>query len=164
MLDGGGMLRVGYDAQNGWPYTAIGRELLHRGDLEKDHVSMQSIRVWLAAHPDRADEVMNLNKSYVFFKILEGDGPPGGEGVALTPGRSLAVDHACIPYGVPMWIAAAPPMESMPPFRRLMVAQDTGGAIRGPVRGDVFWGYGPQAEQIAGQMKARGQAWLLLPK
>jgi membrane-bound lytic murein transglycosylase A len=163
-LDDGTVLRVGYDAQNGWPYTAIGRELLQRGELDKSHVSMQAIRAWLAAHPDRADEIMNANKSYVFFRVLDGEGPLGGEGVALTPERSLAVDRARIAYGIPAWIATEPPTESQPPLRRLMVAQDTGGAIRGPVRGDVFWGYGPQAADIAGKMKARGEMWLLLPK
>jgi membrane-bound lytic murein transglycosylase A len=163
-LDDGTSLRVVYDAQNGWPYTAIGRELLQRGELEKDNVSMQAIRAWLAAHPGRADEIMNLNRSYIFFRVLAGDGPTGAEGVALTPQRSLAIDHARIPYGVPAWIDAEPPKENLPPLRRLMVTQDTGGAIRGAVRGDVFWGYGPQAEDIAGHMKAHGDMWLLLPK
>ncbi len=163
-LDDGTSLRVVYDAQNGWPYTAIGRELLHRGELEKDNVSMQAIRAWLAAHPGQADEIMNLNKSYVFFRVLNGEGPTGAEGVALTPQRSLAIDHSRIPYGVPAWLDTEPPMDGQPPLRRLMVAQDTGGAIRGAVRGDVFWGYGPQAEDIAGHMKAHGDLWLLLPK
>jgi len=82
----------------------------------------------------------------------------------LTPGRSLAVDHARIPYGIPIWVDADAPMDGAPRIDRLVVAQDTGGAIRGPIRGDLFWGYGPQAEQYAGQMKAQGRMWLLLPK
>jgi membrane-bound lytic murein transglycosylase A len=164
ILDDGSVLRVGYDGQNGWPYTAIGRELIKRGELDKDHVSMQAIRAWLAAHPGEAYEVMNLNRSYVFFKVLGGDGPLGAQGVVLTPGRSLAVDHARIPYGIPIWVDADAPMDGAPRIDRLVVAQDTGGAIRGPIRGDLFWGYGPQAEQYAGQMKAQGRMWLLLPK
>ncbi len=120
---------------------------------------MQAIRGWLAAHPDEADEVMNTNESYVFFKDLGAEGPTGGEGVALTPVRSLAVDHSKIPYGVPVWVD----IES-PRLQRLMIAQDTGGAIRGAVRGDVFWGYGEQAEKLAGPMKSPGRYWLLLPR
>ena len=163
-LESGTVLRVGYDGQNGWPYYAIGRELIRRGYLNKDQVSMQSIRAWLDAHQDQADEIMNTNKSYVFFKVLAGDGPQGAEGVTLTPGRSLAVDRTRLPYGVPVWIATAPPVPGEPPLKRLMVTQDTGGAIRGAVRGDVFWGYGARAEDLAGKMKASGRAWLLLPK
>lgn len=157
-MDDGTELRIGYAGQNGWPYYAIGRELVKRGHLAKEDVSMQAIRAWLGAHPGEADEIMNTNKSYVFFRRLEKEGPEGGEGVVLTPGRSLAVDHSKIPYGVPVWLATAEPDLS-----RLMVAQDTGGAIRGAVRGDVFWGYGPEAEKIAGPMKAKGRYWLLLP-
>src|SRR5262249_592520 len=130
ILDDGSVLRVGYDGQNGWPYTAIGRELIKRGELDKDHVSMQAIRAWLAAHPGEAYEVMNLNRSYVFFKVLGGDGPLGAEGVVLTPGRSMAVDHARIPYGMPIWLDADAPMDGAPRVGRLVVAQDTGGAIR----------------------------------
>ena len=163
-LDDGTSLRVGYDAQNGWPYTAIGRALIERGDLPRDQVSMQSIRAWLKSHPQEAQQVMNFDRSYIFFKILGVNAPAGAEGVTLTPGRSLAVDHARLSYGVPIFVAAVAPTPDQPPFRRLMVAQDTGGAIRGPVRGDVFWGAGAQAEAVAGAMKADGQAWLLLPR
>jgi membrane-bound lytic murein transglycosylase A len=164
LLDDGTMLRVSYDGQNGWPYYAIGRELVQRGYLKQDEVSMQSIRTWLEAHPDQADEIMNTNKSYVFFKFLEGDGPRGAEDVTLMPGRSLAIDHTHFPYGAPVWIATAPPVPGEPPLQRLMVAQDTGSAILGAVRGDVFWGYGKRAEELAGGMKAPGRAWVLLPK
>lgn len=158
-LDDGTALRIGYAGQNGYIYYAIGRELVKRGALTKDNVSMQAIRDWLEKNPAEVADVMNTNKSYVFFKTLEGDGPEGGEGVALTPGRSLAVDHSKIPYGVPVWLET-----DQPSLRRLMVAQDTGGAIRGAVRGDVFWGYGPQAEAMAGPMKSQGRYWLLLPR
>lgn len=162
-LDDGRMMRVGYAGQNGHPYFAIGRALVHEGILEKDDVSMQAIRDWLEENPGRADEIMNMNKSYVFFRALETDGPIGAEGLALTAGRSLAVDHTYLPYGAPVWLDAAPPADGMRPIRRLMVAQDTGGAIRGAVRGDVFWGYGPEAESLAGAMKSKGRYWILLP-
>lgn len=163
-LDDGSAMRIGYAGQNGHIYTAIGKTLIERGALSKDNVSMQSIRDWLAAHPDQADEIMNTNRSYVFFKELDGDGPLGGENVALTPGRSLAVDRSLLAYGLPLWVDIDPPMPGTGRLRRLMVAQDTGGAIRGPVRGDVFWGYGAQAEALAGPMKAEGRYWALLPR
>ncbi len=163
-LEDGTTLRIGYDGQNGHPYYAIGRELIAIGALEKEQVSLQAIRTWLQDNPDRADEIMNTNRSYVFFKTLEGEGPVGGEGVALTPGRSLAVDYTMIGYGIPIWVDIDPPLEGEARLQRLMVAQDTGGAIRGAVRGDVFWGHGAQAEHFAGHMKSQGRYWVLLPK
>lgn len=163
-LDNGGIMRIGYAGQNGHPYYAIGRELIKRGALEKEDVSMQSIRSWLAANPELADEIMNTNRSYVFFRELDTEGPVGGEGVVLTAGRSLAIDHTKIPYGVPLWVDIEKPAPGITALRKLMMAQDTGGAIRGPVRGDVFWGYGDQAEELAGPMKAKGRYWVLLPK
>ncbi len=163
----GGVMRIGYAGQNGHPYYAIGRELIKREHLTKDNVSMQSIREWLAANPDEADEIMNTNKSYVFFTENE-KGATGGEGVVLTAGRSLAIDRSIIPYGMPVWLDAASPLpeDAFVPTRiqKLMMAQDTGGAIRGPVRGDVYWGYGAAAEKIAGPMKSKGQYWFFLPK
>lgn len=164
LLDDGGELRVGYDGQNGHPYVAIGRELVARGAIPKDQVSMQSIRAWLEANPAEVQAILDSNPSYVFFRRLEGEGPIGGQGIALTPGRSLAVDRGFIAYGVPLWLDAQDPLDPTARLRRLLVAQDTGGAIRGPVRGDVFWGHGPAAEQRAGLMKSRGRYWLLLPK
>ena len=157
-------IRVGYAAQNGHPYFAIGRALIDKGELTKETVSLQTIRAWLEAHPERAAAIMNLNKSYVFFTKLEGDGPLGGEGIALTPGRSLAIDHSLYPYGMPLWVDIEHPDENLPAIRRVMMAQDTGGAIRGAVRGDVFWGHGEEAEYYAGHMKSEGQYWALLPK
>lgn len=162
-LDDGSLLRIGYDGQNGHPYFAIGRELIRREALTPETVSMQSIRAWLEQNPEQADEVMNRNPSYVFFREITGDGPIGGEGVALTPGRSLAVDSSLLSYGLPMWVDIAPPVDGEAALRRLMMAQDTGGAIRGPVRGDVFWGFGPDAEYRAGHMKSSGRYWVLLP-
>ena len=164
----GGELRLGYAAQNGHPYTAIGKDLIARGALTREEVSLQTIRDWLKAHPEEGREVMRKNASYVFFQVLEGDGPLGAEGIPLTPGRSLAVDRAYIPMGAPIWLAGGmpSPRENEPDrkLNRLLVAQDTGGAIRGPVRGDVFWGFGDDAEAVAGRMKHRGRIWLLLPK
>ncbi len=163
-LDDGSVMRVGYDGQNGHPYYAIGRELIKREELTKENVSLQSIRAWLESHPNQAEEIMNTNASYVFFKEITGPGPLGGEGVPLTPERSLAVDRSKLPYGVPVWLALDAPVPDEKPVRRLMIAQDTGGAIRGAVRGDVFWGAGKRAEYLAGHMKAEGRMWVLLPR
>jgi membrane-bound lytic murein transglycosylase A len=144
--------------------VAIGRELIERGELKKEEVSLQTIRAWLIAHPDEAQALMNKNPSYVFFQTMTGDGPIGAQGVVLTPGRSLAVDSKFLPYGVPVWLDAEDPIDAKQPLRRLLVAQDTGGAIRGPVRGDVFWGHGAEAESKAGVMKSKGGYALLLPQ
>lgn len=157
-LPDGSVVRVGYDGQNGQPYVAIGKLLVERGELTAEEASMQTIRAWIKAHPEAGKALMRENPSYVFFRELSGDGPIGSEGVVLTPGRSLAVDHNFVPLGVPVFLDAGPAL------RRLMVAQDTGGAIRGPVRGDVFWGAGAEAETQAGAMRARGGYYLLLPK
>jgi len=164
-LDDGSVMRIGYAGQNGHPYYAIGRELVKRDELEKEDVSMQSIRAWLSANPDQAQEIMLTNKSYVFFRELENqEGPVGGEGLPLTPERSLAVDRSIIPYGMPVWLNAHSPEEGRSRLQKLMVTQDTGGAIRGPVRGDFFWGYGRRAEDLAGKMKSKGSYWFFLPK
>lgn len=162
-LDDGSVMRIGYAGQNGHPYYAIGRELIRRGYLEKDEVSMQSIREWLNANPQEAEEIMNTNPSYVFFKEQD-QGATGGEGVVLTAGRSLAVDRSKIPYGLPVWLDVEEPSKGAGAIRRMLIAQDTGGAIRGAVRGDVYWGYGSYAEQMAGVMKSEGRYWFLLPK
>ncbi len=163
-LDDGSVMRVGYDGQNGHVYYAVGRELVKRGILPKEKVSMQAIRDWIAANPGEAMDFMNLNKSYVFMRELTGEGPLGAENVPLTAGRSLAVDNGKMAYGVPVWLDAGAPHAGAAPVRRLMVSQDTGGAIKGAVRGDVFFGFGPEAERLAGEMKAQGRYWLLLPK
>ncbi len=163
-LDDGTSMRAGYDGQNGHIYYAVGRELVKRGEMEKEDVSMQSIRAWLEAHPDQAQGFMNLNKSYIFFRELKEGGPEGAEGIVLTPERSLAVDRTRIPYGAPLWVQTEAPGGSGDAIARLMVAQDTGGAITGTVRGDYFWGYGPRAEAMAGAMKSKGRYWILLPR
>ncbi|MEX2642439.1 MAG: MltA domain-containing protein [Acetobacterales bacterium] len=163
-LEEGGRLRVSYDGHNGHPYVAIGRTLVAQGALDKDDVSLQTIRAWLRANPEEGRSVMAGNPSFIFFRKLEGDGPVGALGVPLTPGHSLAVDRTFMPLGAPVWLDANDPLDPQVRLRRLMVAQDTGGAIRGPVRGDVFWGAGDDAEERAGRMKSSGRYWLLLPK
>ncbi|AWK86035.1 murein transglycosylase A [Azospirillum thermophilum] len=163
-LPDGAEMRVGYAAQNGHKYFAIGKELIDRGILKREEVSLQTIRAWLQANPAEAPALMNRNPSYVFFQELKGEGPTGAQGVALTPERSLAVDPKFVPYGVPVWLDAEDPLDPAQRLRRLLVAQDTGGAIRGPVRGDVFWGHGADAERKAGVMKSAGGYFLLLPK
>ena len=163
-LPDGREVRVGYAGQNGRKYVAIGKELIDRGALKREEVSLQTIRAWLQAHPDQAAELMNRNPSYVFFQELTGEGPLGADNLALTPGRSLAVDRSFLPLGLPIWLDAEDPLDGNARLRRLLVAQDTGGAIRGPVRGDVFWGHGPDAELRAGKMKSAGEYWLLIPK
>ena len=160
-LADGSVMRVGYDGANGRAYVAIGKALADMGELQKP-LTMQSIRAWLAAHPDRVQEVMNLNPSYVFFRRIEGDGPIGAEGVVLTPRRSMAVDPSYIPLGTPVWLDTTNSGGS--PLQRQMVAQDTGGAIKGAVRGDFFWGAGDDAERAAGAMQSRGRYFVLLPK
>ncbi len=160
-LADGSTVRVGYDGQNGQPYVAIGKLLVARGELSQDTVSLQTITAWIKAHPQDGAALMDQNPSYVFFREMSGDGPIGSEGVALTPGRSLAVDRNFIPLGTPLFIVAT---DNGAALQRLMVAQDTGGAIAGPVRGDVFWGFGPDAELKAGGMHAPGRYYLLLPK
>ena len=130
---------------------------------------MQAIRAWLEANPHQAPGMMAKNPSVVFFTELTdlaaASGPLGAQGVPLTPGRSLAVDRKFLPLGAPIWVdTIAPEPEGERPLRRLMVAQDTGGAIRGPVRGDVFWGAGAEAEHLAGHMKSPGRLFILLPR
>ncbi len=159
ILDDNSVMRVGYAGQNGHPYYAVGRELVKRNLMHKDDVTMQSIESWLNAHPDQARDILYSNPSYVFFTELTGDGPLGGENVALTADRSIAVDRSKVAYGIPVWLDLQDQK-----FQRLMIAQDTGGAIRGPIRGDIFFGYGERAEQLAGPMKSQGQWWFLLPK
>jgi membrane-bound lytic murein transglycosylase A len=170
VLEDGSVVRVGYAAQNGHPYRAIGRDLIEIGAIPRDQVSLQTIRQWLrAAGPQDAAAIMDRNRSYVFFEerreLGENDGPLGSHGVPLIAGRSLAVDPRWIPLGAPVWLdTVAPYPDGEAPLRRLMIAQDTGGAIRGIVRGDVFWGAGAEAETIAGPMRSQGRYLLLLPR
>jgi membrane-bound lytic murein transglycosylase A len=164
-LDDGTEIRVGYAGKNGRPYVAIGRVLADRGEIPLEQVSLQSIRAWLAANPDRAKEVMYRNPSFIFFQQIEGEGPIGAQGTVLTPSRSIAVDTRLLPLGVPLFVDTVWPAgtDQGLPMRRLMIAQDTGGAIRGPVRGDIYWGSGDIAGDFAGAMKSQGRYYLLLP-
>jgi peptidoglycan lytic transglycosylase A len=167
-MDDGSALRVGYAGQNGHPYFAIGKSLIDQGEVPREKMSMQAIRTWLESNPGKADDLMQENASYIFFRELKTSGPIGAQGVELTPGRSLAVDRKWMPLGVPIWLQTevldGPDDTEADPFRTLLMAQDTGGAIRGPVRGDVFWGNGKSAYERAGAMKSEGDYWMLLPK
>lgn len=159
LLPDGSIVRVGYAANNGHPFYAIGRALIEDGKVEK--ASMQAIRDWLRANPEEGHAYMLRNPRYIFFRMIEGEGPIGAQGVALTAGRSLAVDPTFMALGVPLWLDSSLPGGA--PLRRLMVAQDTGGAIKGPVRGDVYFGSGEEALRYAGGMKQKGTYYLLLP-
>lgn len=166
-LPDGRRLYVGYAGENGAPYTPVGRILVEKGIMTKKTASMQGIRAYLEAHPDEMDNIINQNKSFVFFRILKQTAALGAQGIALTPGYSLAVDRQWIPLGTPLWLSTTHPdktHQDKKTLKRLMIAQDTGGAIRGMVRGDVFWGAGQTATDIAGKMKNRGRYWLLLPR
>ena len=168
VLPDGEVLRAGYAAKNGHPYVAVGRTLVQEGHLTLEDVTMQTIRAWLAgADPRDAARVRHSNPSYVFFRELTLDdpalGPLGAQGVQLTPGRSLAVDRRYHAMGAPMFLATEA-TDDNPALARLMIAQDTGGAIRGPVRGDVFYGSDDEAAALAGTMNAQGRLVVLLPR
>jgi len=163
ILDDGRVIRIGFAATNGLPFTAIGQVLLDEGKVAPGQASVQGIRDWLHANPEEAHDVLRRNRRFTFFRIIEGEGPIGGHGVPLTARRSLAVDPAFMPLGAPIWLDTSWPGDTAP-LRRLMVAQDIGGAIKGPVRGDFFWGYGEEALHYAGRMKQTGRYFLLLPK
>jgi membrane-bound lytic murein transglycosylase A len=163
-LGDGSIVRVGFDGQNGHPYVALGRILAERGVMTLDEVTMPRLRDWLRTHPDEVPALLAANPSYVFFREVTGEGPLGAQRVALTPGRSLAVDRSFVPLGAPVFLDIEDPLDGSARLQRLVVAQDAGGAIRGPVRGDLFWGAGPEAERRAGMMKSRGNYYLLLPK
>ena len=163
-LRNGDTVRVGYDGQNGQPYVPIGRLLVERGVIPRSEATMMTIRDWMNQHPEAGAALRRENPSYVFFRELRGDGPIGAEGVVLTAGRSIAIDRAYIALGVPNWLEADERFASAAPVRRLVVAQDTGGAIKGPVRGDLFWGTGSAGASRAGIMNAHGRYYLLLPR
>lgn len=164
VLEDGQRILIGYAAQNGHEYTSIGRELVKRGEMDLSQASMQSIQQWIKTHPQQADALLAVNKSYVFFRPLTTAGAVGSQGVELTPGRSMAVDRRYVEMGFPVWIDLEDATEPNGKLQRLMVAQDTGGAIKGVVRGDFFWGYGPEAGARAGRMKSKGQSIVLIPR
>ena len=172
-LADGSVMRVGYADQNGHPYKSIGRVLIDRGEITLDRASMQGIREWGRRHPDQLPALLAENPSYVFFREVPAplpgsleakiDGPIGALGVPVLAGRSIAVDTRSIPLGAPIFLATTYPL-SKRPLQRLVLAQDTGGAIRGAVRADFFWGFGDDAGREAGRMKQDGRMWLLWPK
>lgn len=163
-LADGSMVRIGYADQNGFPYQSIGRWLVAQGELTLDKASMEGIKSWARANPSRLAELLESNPSFVFFRELPSGtgGPIGALGVPLSAERSIAVDPHVVPLGAPVYLATSWPNESRP-LRRLVVAQDTGGAIKGVVRADFFWGFGPQKGALAGRMRQSGEMWVLLP-
>ena len=167
LADDNEVVRLSYADQNGWPYKSIGRYLIDKGELTPDQASMQGIKAWAAAHPAQVRALLNANPRYVFFREEKIDdpavGPTGALGVPLTPERSIAVDPRYVPLGAPVFLATTRPGSAIP-MRRLVLAQDTGSAIKGAVRADYFWGFGDQAGDLAGRMKQRGAMWVLLPK
>ena len=160
-------VRVAYADQNGHPYKSIGRYLVDKGELTLSQASAQGIKAWIAGHPTRKDELFNANPSYVFFKEERLPdpkvGPKGALGVPLTPQRSVAIDSRFLPLGAPVFLSTTQANSEIP-MQRLVMAQDTGGAIRGPIRVDYFFGFGAEAAENAGRMKQSGAVWVLLPK
>jgi len=163
-LADGSLVRLNYADQNGHPYQSIGRLLVERGELKLEEASMQGIQAWARANPARLDELLNSNPSYVFFREMPDsqDGPIGALGVPLSAERSIAIDPRSVPLGAPVFLSTTRP-NSAEPLNRLVLAQDTGGAIKGAVRADFFWGFGKAAGQLAGRMKQSGRMWVLLP-
>jgi membrane-bound lytic murein transglycosylase A len=165
----GGIVRLGYADQNGQPFRSVGRILIERGAVAPGEASMQGIKAWAREHPDELPRLLDENPSYVFFREVVPDpnapvdGPIGTLGVPLAAGRAIAVDPRSIPLGAPVFLATTWPLSERP-LNRLVLAQDTGGAIRGPLRADFFWGFGEDAGREAGRMKQPGRMWVLWPK
>jgi len=164
-LTDGTMMRVGFGGTNDQPFRSFGKWLLDRGEITPAQATMQGIKAWARANPGRVDEMLNVNPRFVFFRELppSNDGPVGALGVPLTAERSIAVDPATIPLGVPVFLSTTRPL-SVEPIQRLMFAQDTGSAIKGGVRADFFWGAGDAAGETAGRMKQGGRMWVLMPR
>jgi membrane-bound lytic murein transglycosylase A len=168
-LDDGTIVRIGYADYNGYPYRSIGRALVDRGEVGAQQASMQAIRAWALLNPERVEDLLSVNPSYVFFRVLGTDtvrsdqGAPGSLGVPLSAGRSIAVDTRFIPLGAPVYLATTQP-QSASPLERTVIAQDTGNAIRGAVRADYYWGSGEEADREAGRMRQTGRMWLMLPR
>jgi peptidoglycan lytic transglycosylase A len=169
-LEDGLMVRINYDSHNGFPYTPVGRVLIERKLVPREEMSMDRIRQWIHDNPDGANELRRQNRAFVFFRIVglgDGEGPLGAQGLPLTAGRSIAVDKALHVYGTPFFIQANLPIDtptSKNPFRRLMIAQDTGSAIVGPARADLYWGAGKLAGQVGGRIKDNGIFTMLIPR
>jgi peptidoglycan lytic transglycosylase A len=169
-LEDGLVVRINYDSHNGYPYTPIGRVLIDRKLVPREEMSMDRIRQWIHDNPDGAKELRRQNRAFVFFRIVglgDGEGPLGAQGLPLTAGRSIAVDKALHVYGTPFFIDAGLPIDSgraSNPFRRLMIAQDTGSAIVGPARADLYWGSGKLAGQVSGRIRHPGRFTMLIPR
>jgi membrane-bound lytic murein transglycosylase A len=167
-LADGETVRVAYADQNGRPYQSIGKWLVQKGELSLEQATAQGIKAWISGHPTRQQELFNANPSYVFFKEEKLPdpkvGPKGTLNVPLTPQRSVAIDRSQLPLGAPVYLSTTLPGDDEMPLQRLMLAQDTGGAIKGAVRLDFFFGFGAEAADLAGRMKQRGSIWVLLPK
>lgn len=161
LLEDGTLLRVGFAGSNGRNFVGLGKILAAHGKIPEKS-TMPAIRAWLKAHPGEAPALMAENPRYVFFRLVQGDGPVGALNVVLTPGRSLAVDPHFLPLGAPVWLDTVDPDGAR--LQRLMVAQDIGKAIEGAVRGDIYWGTGEAAFDKAGRMNSRGSYYLLLPQ
>ncbi len=170
LLDDGKLMRLNYSAANGHPYYAVGRWLIDRNIVAKEEMSMDRIRQWMERNPDEGKELRRRNKSYVFFRetgLSNDQEPIGAQGISLTPGRSIAVDHKLHVYGTPFFISSMLPIESEKPetpFRSLMIAQDTGGAIVGPARADIYFGAGDEAGSVSGRLRHDGRFVMLVPK
>jgi membrane-bound lytic murein transglycosylase A len=163
----GGSMTLGFDGSNNRPYTAIGAVLVEMGVMKKEDATWPAIRDWLKRNPQQARDVMRKNERYIFFRDTRTSAPIGAQGVPLTAQRSMAIDPTITPYGTPVWIDTRRPVYRKPgateSYRRLMIAQDTGAAIKGPARGDVFYGAGTQAADWAGRMNSDGRAIVLVP-
>jgi membrane-bound lytic murein transglycosylase A len=164
-LPSGEIVRIGFAEHNGHPYNSIGRVLVERGELPQDKASMQGIKQWGKQNPDLLPLLLQQNPAYVFFREMpsSSSGPVGALGVALTPARSVAVDSSVVPLGAPVFLSSTWPLSARP-LNRLLLAQDTGSAIKGAVRADFFWGFGDEAGQIAGRMRQSGRMWVLYPR
>ncbi|MFT5181428.1 MAG: membrane-bound lytic murein transglycosylase A [Alphaproteobacteria bacterium] len=162
-LPDGRRQRIGFAGHNGHDYVSIGRWLIAQNELRAGGAAWQDIRDWMERNPHKVPDLLARNRRYIFFRTIEGDGAQGAAGVTLTPEHSIAVDREFLPLNVPLWLDTAHPGPGNNRFQRLVLAQDVGNAIRGPVRGDIFWGVGPAALALAGRMKSPGAYYLLLP-
>jgi len=165
VLENGKIVNVGFAGKNNHEYTSIGKEMINKGIVTAQEISATKLKQWLKENPNEAENILHKNKSYVFFQKTPSTSVIGSQGVALTPERSLAVDRTLIPFGLPIWLETTLPKEggSYSPYNRLMVSQDTGSAIKGAVRGDVFFGNGQRAEKLASAMSQKGKYFILLP-
>jgi membrane-bound lytic murein transglycosylase A len=169
-LADGSMLRLNYSAHNGHGYTAIGRLLIERGVIPREEMSMDRLRQWIAANPDQGRDLMRANKAFVFFRLAtlaKDEEAVGGQGIPLTAGRSIAIDRTLHVYGIPFWIEAELPINGVRErnkFQRLMIGQDTGSAILGPARADIYFGAGDEAGRVAGRIRQQGKFVMLMPR